>query len=54
MEMRREQGPAAGLVVQRLNRGPGDRKPIERGGAAADLVEDDERALGRLPSPEIR
>ena len=35
-------------LVQMLDRGPGDREPVEGGGAAADLVEDDKRALAGL------
>jgi hypothetical protein len=31
-----------------LDRGPGDREPVEGRGAAADLVEDDERARSGL------
>ncbi len=46
VEMGGEQGPAAGLVVKRLDGGPGDGEAIEGGGAAADFIEDD-RASGR-------
>src|SRR5215204_1298042 len=46
--MRREQGTAAVFLVQVLDRRPGDREPVEGRGAAADLVEDDERARARL------
>ena len=46
--MRREEGAAAVDVVEMLDRGPGDREPVEGRGAAADLIENDERALGRL------
>ena len=35
-------------IVQELDRRPGDRQAVEGRGAAADLVEDDERALARL------
>ena len=48
VEMRREQGAAAVFLVQMLDRRPGDREPVEGRGAAADLVEDDERAGARL------
>ena len=41
--MRREERAAAIDVVQMLDRGPGDREAVEGRGAAADLVEDDQR-----------
>ena len=44
----REQRPAAIGRVQMLDRGPGDRQPVESGRAAADLVEDHQAALRRL------
>ena len=47
VEMGGEQCAAAIRLVQMLDRRPGDREPVEGGGAAADLVEDDERALAR-------
>ncbi len=43
-----EQPPAAHPVVQMLDHRPGQRQPVEGGGAAADLVEDDETAFGGL------
>ena len=43
-----EQGAAAVDLVQMLDHGPGDREAVEGRGAAADLVEDDERAARRL------
>ena len=43
-----EQGAAAIDLVQMLERRPGDREPVEGRGAAADLVEDDQRARPRL------
>ncbi len=39
-----EQGAAAVDLVQMLDAGPGDRQPVEGRGAAADLVEDHQRA----------
>ena len=48
MEVGREQGAAAVLLVQMLDRRPGDRQAVEGRGAAADLVENDEGARGRL------
>ena len=46
--MRGKQRAAAVLLVQMLDRRPGDRQAVEGRGAAPDLVEDDERALARL------
>ena len=46
--MRGEQRAAAVDLVQMLDRRPGDREPVEGRGAAADLVEDDQRARARL------
>ena len=46
--MRREERAAAIDLVQVLDRGPGDGEPVERRGAAADLVEDHEGARRRL------
>ncbi len=43
--VRREQGTAAVCVVQVLDRRPGDGQAVERRGAAADLVEDDNRSV---------
>ena len=48
VKVRREQRAAAIGLVQVLDRRPGDRQAVEGRGAAADLVEDDERALARL------
>jgi hypothetical protein len=48
VEMGGEQGAAAVGVVQVLDRRPGDREPVEGRGAAADLVENHQRARGRL------
>ena len=48
VEMRGEQRAALIDVVQVLDRRPGDRQPVEGGGAAADLVQDDQRAAARL------
>ncbi len=42
-----EEGAAAGVVVERLDGGPGDRQAIERRGAAADFVEDHQGLGGR-------
>ena len=44
----REQGPAGGNVVQKLDHGPGNGKAVERGGTTADLIEDDQRTVGCL------
>ena len=46
--MRGEQRAAAIVLVQMLDRRPGDRQPVEGRGAAADLVEDDQRAFAGL------
>src|SRR4029079_14325237 len=46
--VRGEQGAAGVDLVQVLHHRPGDRETVEGGGAAADLVEDDERAAGGL------
>ena len=43
-----EEGAAAVRLVQVLDRRPGDGEAVEGGGAAADLVEDDQRARPRL------
>ena len=48
MEMGGEQRAAFVDVMQMLDRGPGDRQPVEGGGAAADLVQDDQRARAGL------
>ena len=48
VEMRGEQRARAVDVVEMLDAGVGDREAVEGRRAAADLVEDDERALGRL------
>ncbi len=48
MKVRGEQGAAAVLLVQVLDRRPGDRQAVEGRGAAADLVEDDQAAFARL------
>ena len=42
-----EEGAAADAVVQVLGDGPGDGEAVKGGGAAADLVENDERARWR-------
>ena len=46
--MGREQRAAAVDLVQMLDRGPGDRQPVEGRGAAADLVEDHQRLRAGL------
>ncbi len=46
--VRGEEGARAVRLVQVLDRRPGDGEAVEGRGAAADLVEDDQRALGRL------
>src|SRR5207248_7332267 len=46
--MGREEGAAAVDLMQMLEAGPGDREPVERRGAAADLVENDEGMRARL------
>lgn len=46
--MRGEEAAAAIGLMQVLDGGPGDRKTVERRGAAADLVEDDEGTVTRL------
>ena len=43
-----EEGAAPVDLVEMLDRRPGDGEAVEGGGAAADLVEDDERARPRL------
>ncbi len=48
MIVRREQRAAAVALMQMLDRGPGDRQAVEGRGAAADLVEDDQRPLAGL------
>ena len=48
VEVGGEQCAAAIALVQMLDRGPGDGKPVECCCAAADLIEDDERSLARL------
>ena len=48
MIMRRKQRPAAVGLVQMLDRRPRDRQAVECRGAAADLVENDQRALAGL------
>ena len=48
VEMRGEQGAAAVDVVEPLDAGLRDRQAVVGRRAAADLVEDDEAALGRL------
>jgi hypothetical protein len=45
VEVGGEQRAAAVDLVQVLDRRPGDRQAVEGRGAAADLVEDDQRAL---------
>ena len=42
--MRREKRSGADLVVQVLDDAPGEAQPIERAGAAANLVQDDQAA----------
>ena len=46
--VRREQRAAADRVVEVLRHRPRDRDAVEGGGAAANLVEDDERSAGRV------
>ncbi len=48
VEMGGEQRAATIDVVQMLDRRPGDRQPVEGGGAAPDLIQDDQRM--RLPA----
>lgn len=48
VEMGREEPAAAIDLVQMLDRRPGDRQAVEGRGAAADLVEDHQRAVRRL------
>ena len=48
VEMGGEQAAAAINFVQVLDGGPGDGQPVEGGGAAADFVEDDQRAFAGL------
>ncbi len=46
--MRGEEAAAAIGLMQVLDGGPGDGKTVERGGAAADLVEDDKGTVAGL------